>query len=79
MIAGSQSVVVFAVRCAYFRGPFNQMTYVFGGVQIAKTIASFGAQGLHLSLNVLIADTTSLSNRALVCSSTSVPWFITYV
>jgi MFS family permease len=45
--------------------------------QIAKTIGSFGGTGLQLCITVLIADTTTLSNRALVSSTIAIPWLIT--
>jgi hypothetical protein len=44
---------------------------------IARVLASLGGQGLQLSQQIIIADTSTLTNRALLTSTISIPWLAT--
>lgn len=44
---------------------------------ISRAIAALGGQGLQLASQVLIADTTTLTNRGLLTSTISLPWLVT--
>jgi MFS family permease len=67
----SRDVIFYAVRLFSGRGLRSS------AAQIAKTIGSLGGTGLQLCIAVLIADTTTLSNRALVSSTIAIPWLLT--
>lgn len=44
---------------------------------IARMASALGAQGLQLAQMIIVADTSSLSSRALLTSTISSPWIIT--
>ncbi|KAL8291955.1 hypothetical protein RQP46_001421 [Phenoliferia psychrophenolica] len=44
---------------------------------VARAIAALGGQGLQLSQQIIIADTTTLTNRGLITSTISLPWLFT--
>ncbi|KAA1093150.1 hypothetical protein PGT21_026735 [Puccinia graminis f. sp. tritici] len=44
---------------------------------IARTAAALGSQGLQLSQMIIVADTSSLTSRALLTSTITSPWIFT--
>jgi len=44
---------------------------------IARTAAALGSQGLQLSQMIIVADTSSLTSRALLTSTITLPWILT--
>lgn len=44
---------------------------------IARTLGALGTQGLLLSQQIIVADTSTLASRALLTSTISSPWLIT--
>ncbi|KAM0789647.1 hypothetical protein ACM66B_000449 [Microbotryomycetes sp. NB124-2] len=44
---------------------------------VARAIASLGGQGLQLAQQIIVADTTTLTNRGLITSTISLPWLMT--
>ncbi|ORY89658.1 major facilitator superfamily domain-containing protein [Leucosporidium creatinivorum] len=44
---------------------------------VARAISSLGGQGLQLAQQIIVADTTTLSNRGLITSTISLPWLVT--
>ncbi|GAA5968346.1 hypothetical protein JCM21900_000981 [Sporobolomyces salmonicolor] len=46
--------------------------YVF-----ARALAALGGQGIQLAQQIIVADTTTLSNRGLITSTVSLPWLLT--
>lgn len=44
---------------------------------VARGLSALGGQGLQLALQLICADTTTLSNRGLLTSTISLPWVIT--
>ncbi|GAA94739.1 uncharacterized protein L969DRAFT_49629 [Mixia osmundae IAM 14324] len=42
-----------------------------------RVLAALGSQGLQLAQQIIIADTSTLTNRALLTSTISLPWLIT--
>ncbi|GAA6063114.1 hypothetical protein JCM10212_002636 [Sporobolomyces blumeae] len=43
----------------------------------ARALAALGAQGIQLAQQIIVADTTTLSNRGLITSTVSLPWLVT--
>ena len=41
---------------------------------VSRLISAFGGTGLSFGIQILIADTSSLSNRGLLTSTSSLPW-----
>ncbi|GAA5939078.1 hypothetical protein JCM10213_006022 [Rhodosporidiobolus nylandii] len=46
--------------------------YVF-----ARALSALGGQGIQLAQQIIVADTTTLSNRGLITSTVSLPWLLT--
>lgn len=44
---------------------------------VAKALAALGAQGIQLAQQIIVADTTTLTNRGLITSTISLPWLVT--
>ncbi|KAM0745775.1 MFS general substrate transporter [Meredithblackwellia eburnea MCA 4105] len=44
---------------------------------VARAIATLGGQGIQLAQQIIVADTTTLTNRALITSTISLPWLVT--
>ncbi|KAK4704828.1 hypothetical protein P7C70_g1390, partial [Phenoliferia sp. Uapishka_3] len=44
---------------------------------VARALAALGGQGLQLAQQIIIADTTTLTNRGLITSTISLPWLVT--
>ncbi|KAH8917445.1 MFS general substrate transporter [Atractiella rhizophila] len=44
---------------------------------VGKIVAALGSQGLQLSQQVVVADTSSLTSRAFIISTISLPWLFT--
>ncbi|GAA5993287.1 hypothetical protein JCM10908_001413 [Rhodotorula pacifica] len=53
-------------------GATDVKVYVF-----ARALSALGGQGIQLAQQIIVADTTTLSNRGLITSTVSVPWLIT--
>ncbi|GAA5949173.1 hypothetical protein JCM3765_003319 [Sporobolomyces pararoseus] len=43
----------------------------------ARALAALGGQGIQLAQQIIVADTTTLSNRGLITSTVSLPWLLT--
>ncbi|KAI5480517.1 hypothetical protein MNV49_000670 [Pseudohyphozyma bogoriensis] len=43
----------------------------------ARAISSLGGQGLQMGQQIIVADTTTLTNRGLITSTISLPWIAT--
>ncbi|SCV69923.1 BQ2448_1317 [Microbotryum intermedium] len=44
---------------------------------VARAFSALGGQGLQLAQQIIVADTTTLSNRGLITSTISLPWLVT--
>lgn len=53
-------------------GATDVKVYVF-----ARALSALGGQGIQLAQQIIVADTTTLSNRGLITSTVSLPWLIT--
>ncbi|BGP33078.1 hypothetical protein JCM10296v2_004867 [Rhodotorula toruloides] len=44
---------------------------------VARALSALGGQGVQLAQQIIVADTTTLSNRGLITSTVSLPWLLT--
>ncbi|GAA5988535.1 hypothetical protein JCM11641_003307 [Rhodosporidiobolus odoratus] len=66
------AAILYSLGYLITAGATDVRVYVF-----ARALSALGGQGIQLAQQIIVADTTTLSNRGLITSTVSLPWLLT--